>query len=216
MSELKYIASKNGLKYKIVRFEAGSEGKRAKINQKAATVDFTVYPAKFEPNLKLANEEIEEISVFTKTMETELEAAEVKEFILRYREGLRIEIISKATGGCPEIIADLVDSLKRALVPKETLEASPDHLCFLVEGETEGNYISAYARRLGVLNKISIIKPSGNSPAEMVKEAARILALDELKGTTLRDVWCVFDRDRHPSYREAFELASRNRRIRLC
>ena len=54
----------------------------------------------------------------------------------------------------------------------------------LVEGETEGNYISAYARRLGVLNKISIIKPSGNSPAEMVKEAARILALDELKGTT--------------------------------
>ena len=51
---------------------------------------------------------------------------------------------------------------------------------------------------------------------EMVKEAARILALDELKGTTLRDVWCVFDRDRHPSYREAFELASRNRRIRLC
>ena len=216
MSELKYIASKNGLKYKIVRFEAGSEGKRAKINQKAATVDFTVYPAKFEPNLKLTNEEIEEISVFTKTMEAELEAAEVKEFILRYREGLRVEIISKATGGCPEIIADLVDSLKRALVPKETLEASPDHLCFLVEGETEGNYISAYARRLGVLNKISIIKPSGNSPAEMVKEAARILALDELKGTTLRDVWCVFDRDRHPSYREAFELASRNRRIRLC
>lgn len=106
--------------------------------------------------------------------------------------------------------------MKRALVPKGTLEASPDHLCFLVEGETEGNYISAYARRLGVLNKISIIKPSGNSPAEMVKEAARILALDELKGTTLRDVWCVFDRDRHPSYREAFELASRNRRIRLC
>ena len=120
MSELKYIASKNGLKYKIVRFEAGSEGKRAKINQKAATVDFTVYPAKFEPNLKLTNEEIEEISVFTKTMETELEAAEVKEFILRYREGLRVEIISKATGGCPEIIADLVDSLKRALVPKGT------------------------------------------------------------------------------------------------
>ena len=216
MSELKYIASKNGLKYKIVRFEAGSEGKRAKINQKAATVDFTVYPAKFEPNLKLTNEEIEEISVFTKTMETELEAAEVKEFILRYREGLRVEIISKATGGCPEIIADLVDSLKRALVPKETLEAAPDHLCFLVEGETEGNYISAYARRLGVLNKISIIKPSGNSPAEMVKEAATILALDELKGTTLREVWCVFDRDRHPSYQEAFELASRNRRIRLC
>ena len=119
-------------------------------------------------------------------------------------------------GGCPEIIADLVKSLKRALVPKETLEAAPDHLCFLVEGETEGNYISAYARRLGVLNKISIIKPSGNSPAEMVREAARILALDELKGTTLREVWCVFDRDRHPSYQEAFELASRNRRIRLC
>ncbi|WP_337621840.1 hypothetical protein [Parasutterella sp.] len=45
MSELKYLASKNGLKYKIVRFEAGPEGKRAKINQKAATVDFTVYPA---------------------------------------------------------------------------------------------------------------------------------------------------------------------------
>ena len=67
-----------------------------------------------------------------------------------------------------------------------------------------------------MLNKISIIKPSGNSPAEMVKEAARILALDELKGTTLREVWCVFDRDRHPSYQEAFELASRNRRIRLC
>ena len=59
-------------------------------------------------------------------METELEAAEVKEFILRYREGLRVEIISKATGGCPEIIADLVDSLKRALVPKGTLEASPE------------------------------------------------------------------------------------------
>lgn len=47
----------------------------------------------------MTNEEIEEISVFTKTMETELEAAEVKEFILRYREGLRVEIISKATGG---------------------------------------------------------------------------------------------------------------------
>ena len=29
MSELKYLASKNGLKYKIVRFEAGPEGKRA-------------------------------------------------------------------------------------------------------------------------------------------------------------------------------------------
>lgn len=78
MSELKYIASKNGLKYKIVRFEAGSEGKRAKINQKAATVDFTVYPAKFEPNLKLTNEEIEEISVFTKTMETELKQQKSK------------------------------------------------------------------------------------------------------------------------------------------
>lgn len=216
MSELKYLASKNGLKYKIVRFEAGPEGKRAKINQKAATVDFTVYPARFEPILELTKEELEEISAFTRTMETELESAEVKEFILRYREGLSVEIISKATGGCPEIIADLVKSLKRALVPKETLEAAPDHLCFLVEGETEGNYISAYARRLGVLNKISIIKPSGNSPTEMVKEAARILALDELKGTTLREVWCVFDRDRHPSYQEAFELASRNRRIRLC
>lgn len=216
MSELKYLASKNGLKYKIVRFEAGPEGKRAKINQKAATVDFTVYPARFEPILELTKEELEEISAFTRTMETELESAEVKEFILRYREGLSVEIISKATGGCPEIIADLVKSLKRALVPKETLEAAPDHLCFLVEGETEGNYISAYARRLGVLNKISIIKPSGNSPAEMVREAARILALDELKGTTLREVWCVFDRDRHPSYQEAFELASRNRRIRLC
>ena len=216
MSELKYVASKNGLKYKIVRFEAGPEGKRAKINQKAATVDFTVYPARFEPILELTKEEIEEISVFTRTMETELEAAEVKAFIHRYREGLRAEIIRKATEDRCETIADLVESLKRALVPKETLEAAPDHLCFLVEGETEGNYISAYARRLGVLKKVSIIKPSGNSPAEMVKEAARILALDELKGTTLREVWCVFDRDRHPSYQEAFELASRNRRIRLC
>ena len=99
MSELKYIASKNGLKYKIVRFEAGSEGKRAKINQKAATVDFTVYPAKFEPNLKLTNEEIEEISVFTKTMETELEAAEVKEFILRYREGFYILVYHSLSTG---------------------------------------------------------------------------------------------------------------------
>ena len=61
MSELKYLASKNGLKYKIVRFEAGPEGKRAKINQKAATVDFTVYPARFEPILELTKEELEEI-----------------------------------------------------------------------------------------------------------------------------------------------------------
>lgn len=99
MSELKYLASKNGLKYKIVRFEAGPEGKRAKINQKAATVDFTVYPARFEPILELTKEELEEISAFTRTMETELESAEVKEFILRYREGLSVEIISKATGG---------------------------------------------------------------------------------------------------------------------
>ena len=149
-------------------------------------------------------------------METELEAAEVRGFILRYRDGLRAEIISKATEGCPETIADLVESLERALVPKETLKTAPDHLCFLVEGETEGNYISAYARRLGVLNKISIIKPTSNSPAEMVKEGARIQALDELKGTTLREVWCVFDRDSHPSYQEAFEMASRNKRIRLC
>ena len=72
MSELKYLASKNGLKYKIVRFEAGPEGKRAKINQKAATVDFTVYPARFEPILELTKEELEEISAFTRTMETEL------------------------------------------------------------------------------------------------------------------------------------------------
>ena len=74
MSELKYLASKNGLKYKIVRFEAGPEGKRAKINQKAATVDFTVYPARFEPILELTKEELEEISAFTRTMETELES----------------------------------------------------------------------------------------------------------------------------------------------
>lgn len=216
MSELKYIASKNGLKYKIVRFEAGPEGKRAKVNQKAATVDFSVYPAKFEPVQELTKEEVEELRVFTKTMETELEAAAVKEFILRYREGLRAEIISKATEGCPEAISGLVESLEKALPPKGARKAEPDHLCFLVEGETEGNYISAYARRLGVLNKVSIIKPSGNSPAEMVKEAARTLALDELKGTTLKEIWCVFDRDRHPSYQEAFELASHNRRIRLC
>ena len=52
--------------------------------------------------MKLTNEEIEEISVFTKTMETELESAEVKEFILRYREGLSVEIISKATGDVPK------------------------------------------------------------------------------------------------------------------
>lgn len=216
MSELRYIASKNGLKYKIVRFEAGLEGKRAKINQKVATIDFTTYPAKFEPVLTLTKEEIEEISVFTKTMETELEAAEVKEFILRYRDGLRAEIISKATGGCPAAISGLVDSLEKALAPEKALKTAPDHLCFLVEGETEGNYISAYARRLGVLNKISIIKPSSNSPAEMVKEAARILALDELKGTTLKEIWCVFDRDSHPSYQEAFQLASHNKRIHLC
>lgn len=204
MSELRYIASKNGLKYKIVRFEAGLEGKRAKINQKVATIDFTTYPAKFEPVLTLTKEEIEEISVFTKTMETELEATEVKEFILRYRDGLRAEIISKATGGCPAAISGLVDSLEKALAPEKALKAAPDHLCFLVEGETEGNYISAYARRLGVINKISIIKPSSNSPAEMVKEAARILALDELKGTTLKEIWCVFDRDSHPSFRKLF------------
>ena len=98
MSELKYIASKNGLKYKIVRFEAGSEGKRAKINQKAATVDFTVYPAKFEPNLKLTNEEIEEISVFTKTMETELEAANLLNIPIFFNSGKRKGAVSGASG----------------------------------------------------------------------------------------------------------------------
>ena len=51
-----------------MRFEAGSEGKRAKIKQKAATVDFTVYPAKFEPNLKLTNEEIEWLNNYHQTV----------------------------------------------------------------------------------------------------------------------------------------------------
>ena len=49
MSELKYIASKNGLKYKIVRFEAGSEGKRASQNNNKSRV-YEENQAKFLKN----------------------------------------------------------------------------------------------------------------------------------------------------------------------
>lgn len=216
MSELKYIASKNGQKYKIVRFEPGSEGKRAKINRKAATVDFSVYPAKFEAFLELTREEFGEISAFKKTKETQLEAEKVKEFAFRYREGLRAEIIAKATEGQAGSFSALIESVKNAFPTKGSKKIAPDRLCFIVEGETERNYISSYARRFGVLNKISIIKPSSHSPADMVKEAAKILAIDELEGTSIKEAWCVFDRDGHKTYQEAFQLAAHNPRIRIC
>lgn len=216
MSELKYIASKNRLKFTIVRFEPGPEGKRAKINRKAATLDFTVYPAKFRTFLELTREEFGEISAFIKDRETQLEAGTVKEFLLRYREGLRAEIFAKAAEDQPDSFSALIESFKNAFSAKSSTEIVPERLCFIVEGETERNYISSYARRLGVLNKISIIKPPSHSPADMVKEAAKILALDELEGTSLKEAWCVFDRDGHKTYQEAFQLAAHNPRIRIC
>lgn len=84
-----------------------------------------------------------------------------------------------------------------------------ERLLIICEGETEKEYLSALADQLAVMPRVSIRKTAACAPMSLLEEAYKEFmwsnATDKLFPFT--EVWCVFDRDHHPSYDTTFEVA---------
>lgn len=94
-----------------------------------------------------------------------------------------------------------------------------DCLLIVCEGETEKEYLSALADQLAVMPRVSIRKTAACAPMSLLEEAYKEFmwsnATDKLFPFT--EIWCVFDRDHHPSYDTTFEVAKTLRiPVHLC
>ena len=89
------------------------------------------------------------------------------------------------------------------------MEIRPDRLLICCEGETEKEYLSALADKLEVMSRLAIRKTAACSPIALLEEAYKEYMWSNAtdKQFPFTEVWCVFDRDHHPSYDTVFEIA---------
>lgn len=86
----------------------------------------------------------------------------------------------------------------------------------LCEGETEVNYFKDFATCAHATHKIKVKKGIDTAPLRLVEEAEKILLFDQSHNRKLLEIWVVFDRDRHISYKAAFEEASKFPQIKIA
>ena len=76
-----------------------------------------------------------------------------------------------------------------------------DRVLIVCEGKTECRYLQDLKDHMELSYSIKIILSKGSSPANVVTEAERTLEDDRDFGK----VYCVFDRDKHPSFKKALQ-----------
>ena len=79
----------------------------------------------------------------------------------------------------------------------------PDRVLIVTEGsKTEPDYFGSLIEELGLTTaKIVIVGDGGSAPISVVEDAKRRLSQDD----DFEHIYCVFDRDRHPSYEQALQ-----------
>ena len=82
-------------------------------------------------------------------------------------------------------------------------------LLICCEGETEKEYLTTLADTLELTPRISVRKTSACAPMSLLEEAYKEYMWSNAtdKQFPFTEVWCVFDRDHHPSYDATFEVA---------
>lgn len=86
----------------------------------------------------------------------------------------------------------------------------------LCEGETEVCYFKDFATCAHATHKVKVKKGIDTAPLRLVEEAEKILLFDQSHDRKLLEIWVVFDRDRHISYKAAFEEASKFPQIKIA
>ena len=89
-------------------------------------------------------------------------------------------------------------------------------ILILCEGETEVNYFKEFALCAHATSRIKVKKGIFTDPLHLVIEAENLLFYDQAHDRRLLEVWVVFDRDKHVSYRTAFEEASKYPQIKIA
>ena len=108
--------------------------------------------------------------------------------------------------------ADMVDAVRAAFEPTRVKIAAQRRelarkTLILCEGGTEQHYITELVQFLGVENRVEIWASGQTDPGAAVQAVLRDWLWNERLGINqYRDVWLVFDRDRHALYRQAEKL----------
>ena len=89
-------------------------------------------------------------------------------------------------------------------------------ILILCEGETEAYYFKEFVVSAHATSRIKVKKGDYTDPLYLVIEAEKHLFYDQSHDRELLEVWVVFDRDRHASYRAAFEEASKYPQIKIA
>lgn len=94
---------------------------------------------------------------------------------------------------------------KRDLARRRSSRESYDRVLIVCEGsKTELNYLQELRNSLKLISKnIEVDGNSGSSPKSVVRYAKRRFSEEKQKGDTYDRVYCVFDKDTHPSYTQA-------------
>jgi hypothetical protein len=87
-------------------------------------------------------------------------------------------------------------------------------LVFTEGARTEPGYVLAWARELREHIAVSI-DPRHGGPLTLVKAAVQAAAENERarkkgRGDVYDEIWCIFDRDEHPDFKEALSVALAN------
>lgn len=94
------------------------------------------------------------------------------------------------------------------LVRQQQLRAQRPRSLIVCEGsKTEPHYLSELREMWGIPHAWVSIKPSeGSSPDRVVQTAEKLYAEDAQMGDSFDQVFCVFDRDAHPTFSAAVQL----------
>lgn len=96
---------------------------------------------------------------------------------------------------------------KRKLVRKAATRPPYDRVLIVCEGEkTERQYFKDIGKHYQLSNNIEIVGTRGKPPQQVVKYAAKKL---EDKQYDFERVYCVFDRDEHPEFKNALYSAQK-------
>ena len=89
-------------------------------------------------------------------------------------------------------------------------------ILILCEGETEAAYLQELVLCAHATQRVKVKKGVHSDPLHLILQAEERLFYDYSHQRELLEVWVVFDRDNHVSYRKAFEEASKYPQIKIA
>ena len=104
--------------------------------------------------------------------------------------------------------------LKNDLKRKKSTRKIYDRILIISEGKkTETNYFKSLIKHLKAptidYKFVDIKAAEGSAPISVVKEAIKLLKDSKKEGNPYDRIYCVFDRDSHPSFDEACDLINK-------